>query len=402
MLSLASGSEVLQINLTSAGGEGTGLFGPLNRSLGFSKGWVWTGELHEPLKPIPLPLERFEKITAEPDMRIWTLQSESLEPGRSAEAASSTLKCWQTFPVREQFSVSVTGNERYSVPGNTTEYRSKPAIAICSHAKIGAITNGGSQIDFFDSDTGQKLSRMNVDEGFISQIQFSADGELLLINAVRKLSETKEVTAADGKRYSISRMPELQVWSRITSHKILSATRGVRAYFGPRDELLVTATHALRTDCEMYERQGDAYVLSRKSQIPVSAAKDVSGRDLATLSPAFGAVAVPLTNGDIQLWDVLISRLLATFHGHDTTVLSIAFSPDGKRMATAGGNDRTIRLWELETGIELLSFNVPFRATGVQFSADGQYLLGMSQEEDLGASSPIPKTVMVVWNGVHP
>ncbi len=46
------------------------------------------------------------------------------------------------------------------------------------------------------------------------------------------------------------------------------------------------------------------------------------------------------------MWDVETSTVLATYSGHMEAVFSVAFSPDGKRLAS-GARDRSIRLWNL-------------------------------------------------------
>ncbi len=46
------------------------------------------------------------------------------------------------------------------------------------------------------------------------------------------------------------------------------------------------------------------------------------------------------------LWDAETGALLRTFRGHTGLVLSVAFSPDGKRVLT-GSDDGTARIWQL-------------------------------------------------------
>ena len=56
-----------------------------------------------------------------------------------------------------------------------------------------------------------------------------------------------------------------------------------------------------------------------------------------------------------------------------TEVTGIAFSPDGKLLATAGGRDLTAKLWTLATGEERAALpEVTSRVWGVAFSPDGQ------------------------------
>src|SRR5437588_2103133 len=48
----------------------------------------------------------------------------------------------------------------------------------------------------------------------------------------------------------------------------------------------------------------------------------------------------------IKLWDVTSGTQLRTLTGHSGTVDSVAFSPDGKTLAS-GSNDNTIKLWDV-------------------------------------------------------
>jgi WD40 repeat protein len=76
----------------------------------------------------------------------------------------------------------------------------------------------------------------------------------------------------------------------------------------------------------------------------------------------------------IRLWDTGNGREQRSFSGHSDTIYALAFSPDGRWLASASA-DRTVKIWAVASGKELLTLQGHAGAVSrVQFSADGARL----------------------------
>ncbi|MFF7780445.1 trypsin-like peptidase domain-containing protein [Streptomyces tanashiensis] len=71
--------------------------------------------------------------------------------------------------------------------------------------------------------------------------------------------------------------------------------------------------------------------------------------DSVAFSPDGRTLATASSDKAVRLWDVITGKAIgAPLTGHSDAVLSVAFSPDGRTLATAGA-DRTVRLWDVAT-----------------------------------------------------
>jgi WD40 repeat protein len=79
-------------------------------------------------------------------------------------------------------------------------------------------------------------------------------------------------------------------------------------------------------------------------------------------------------DGTIYLWNVSDGSLLRKLRGHTNNVTCVAFSAEGNLLAS-GSYDSTVRLWQISTGETRLTVNTPLRVYSVTISPDGKYLI---------------------------
>jgi WD40 repeat protein len=102
-----------------------------------------------------------------------------------------------------------------------------------------------------------------------------------------------------------------------------------------------------------------------------------------SFSPDSRRLATGGADGFAHIWDVETGERLLAIEAHDPAVsmtsvvfgtAAVNFSPDGSRLATAG-SDGWVRVWDAQTGEELLSFMVNEAGVrNVEYSPDGRLL----------------------------
>jgi len=73
----------------------------------------------------------------------------------------------------------------------------------------------------------------------------------------------------------------------------------------------------------------------------------------------------------VRLWDTETGKEIQRFVGHEELVSSVSLSADGKRLASGSG-DKTVRLWDTETGRLLAVYPVQDDSLAIQFSQNNR------------------------------
>jgi WD40 repeat protein len=188
----------------------------------------------------------------------------------------------------------------------------------------------------------------------------------------------------DGRRIATgSRDGTARMWDASTGQQLLELQAHPDIWsvaFDPAGTRLATAGSDRKARIWEVTSGGELLALTGHGAEVLCVAFSPDGRRLATGGGGF--------DGTVRLWDSRTGELLRVFKGHwdgyQAGVKAIAFSPDGQRLATAGGGtevlepknrDHSAKIWDIESGRELLSLeghsNVVY---SVAFSPDGRGL----------------------------
>jgi WD40 repeat protein len=244
-----------------------------------------------------------------------------------------------------------------------------------------ALGSTGDSVSLCDAATGRELRKLPGHKGMVYALEFSPDGRTLAVGTGhrRKAGEVKLWDVASGK--------ELRSLQGYTSHVVGLA-------FSPNGTALATAS--LDHTVKLWD--------------PVTGTERFSSKeDAEALCVAFspdGKRFVAGSSEQVSIRDAGTGELLRTIHCYSHQVVDLAFSPDGRRLATAGGQGMLgrgsgVKLWDPETGRELITLGDSVDPiSSVAFSPDGKRLAA-SVGSSFSWFSPVtrePNAELLIWN----
>lgn len=256
----------------------------------------------------------------------------------------------------------------------------------------------------WDAGTGRAIHALSSDGARVVSVAYSPDGKHLA--AANQDGTVTLWDAHEGKQIrTLQRRLQRELESCSGGHEIAFSSRGDRlASAGPDGVITLwdtdTGRQVLKSSSEylggpvalspdtnraaaagwegiqvcpkLWDPEGDRSVLQLKPDGPLALAPlwaiafSPDGKRLASSSG---------DDATTWLWDAETGRQLLKMEAQGSQVQCMAFSPDGKRMAS-GRFDRKVKLWDTETGKEVLTLtgSTECPVYSVAFSPDGKRL----------------------------
>jgi serine/threonine protein kinase/WD40 repeat protein len=118
------------------------------------------------------------------------------------------------------------------------------------------------------------------------------------------------------------------------------------------------------------------------------------GVNTVAFSPEGSRIASGGKDGKLRIWDAVTGKEILQRQAHRGFVHALAFSPDGQWVATCGGDDQTAKVWNANTGDLAQTVEHPGYVANLAFSPDGTKIAagGCNQPFSQARARSIPFT----------
>jgi WD40 repeat protein/uncharacterized caspase-like protein len=268
-----------------------------------------------------------------------------------------------------------------------TGHTLSPELAFSPDGRLLATGAEDDAVKLWEVSTGRVLRTFY---GAKNPVVFSRDGRWVITNNLRGLVTLWDV--ATGERSEMRGIPYEATYPVFgvaisPDGESLMTTHGDGAVGGWNTTLKVATGIWGMHGAQRHDR---GHIRSEEKEdggltIAVGGSISVEGdtaRGIA-YSPDGRTVASCGEDKTIKLWDAATGELVRNLTGHNSYVWDVAFSPDGRWLASGGGiDDLTVRIWDVSTGRTLRVIKVGTRniISSVAFSPDGRLVAAGSAD----------------------
>ncbi|WP_237396699.1 hypothetical protein [Okeania sp. KiyG1] len=233
------------------------------------------------------------------------------------------------------------------------------SVALSNDGEIIATASDDKTVKLWNHQ-GDLLQTLVGHEDHVLGVAFSPDGETI---ASASADNTVKLWSQKG-----------QLFETLTGHK--DKVRGI--VFSPDGETIATAS--VDNTVKLWSQKGQLLqTLTGHNDQVRDVAFSPDGKTIATVS---ADKTVKLWSQKGKLWPIPLRQswqLLQTLRGHKNWVYSVAFSPDGKTIATVSA-DKTMKLWNQKGRLLQTLQGHDDSVMGVAFSPDGETIASASRD----------------------